>query len=74
MKFGINFDHDITILFCQIDDFCKEYESQLGQNLIGSTPVSGSGSGSVEGVLSLAEIMEILMLYHLLNLRTFQYY
>lgn len=70
MKFGINFDHDVTVLFCQIDDFCKEYENHLGQNLIGNTPVSGSG----EGVLSLSEIMTILMLYHLLNLRTFKYH
>ena len=70
MKFGTNFDHDITVLFCQIDDFCKEYESNLGQILIGNTPVSGSG----EGMLSLSEIMTILMLYHLLNLRTFKYH
>ena len=60
MRFGINFDHDITLLFCQIDDFCKEYESHLGQHLIGNTPVSGSG----EGLLSLSEIMTILLLYH----------
>ena len=47
MKFGTNFNHDITVLFCQIDDFCKEYESYLGQNLIGNTPVSGSGEGAL---------------------------
>ena len=53
MKFGLNFDHDITALFCEIDDFCKEYESHLGQSLIGNTPVASSG----EGVLSLSEII-----------------
>ena len=58
MKFGANFDHDITLLFCPIDDSCKEYESHLAQNLIGNTPVSSSG----EGLLSLSEIMTILML------------
>ena len=70
MKFRLNFNHDITALFCEIDDFCKEYESHLGQSLIGNTPVASSG----EGVLSLSEIITILMLYHFLNLRTFKYH
>ena len=70
MKLGSNFNHDVTYLFCVIDDFCKEYEGNLGQNLIGNTPVPGLDKGQ----LSLSEIMTILMLYHFLDLRTFKYF
>ncbi len=40
MKLGSNFDHDITLLFCNIDDFCNEYENDLGQELIGNIPLT----------------------------------
>jgi len=55
----------IIEVFCEIDDFCKEYEKRL---ITGETPQKAKTS------MALSEIMTIAVMYHLSQYRTFKWY
>ncbi len=61
---------DILTVFCEIDDFCNEFEPRFNQMLIGD----GTRQRNKPGAMSLSEVMTILVLFHLSgyrNLKTF---
>ena len=61
---------DILTVFCQIDDFCKEFEPRFNQLLISD----GCGQRNKPGAMALSEVMTILVMFHLSgfrNLKTF---
>ena len=61
---------DILTVFCQIDDFCLEFEPRFNQMLIGD----GTRQRDKPRAMSLSEVMTILVLFHVSgfrNLKTF---
>ena len=61
---------DILTVFCEIDDFCKEFEPRFNQMLIGE----GKRRRNKPNAMTLSEVMTILVLFHLSgyrNLKTF---
>jgi Transposase DDE domain len=61
---------DILTVFCEIDDFCNEFEPRFNQMLIGD----GTRQRTKPGAMSLSEVMTILVMFHLSgyrNLKTF---
>jgi hypothetical protein len=61
---------DILTVFCQIDDFCLEFEPRFNQMLISD----GTRQRHKPGVMTLSEVMTILVMFHLSgfrNLKTF---
>ena len=59
MKIGMNIDHDVTVIFCQMDDFIQEYNENIRQGLLGEE----SPSFGPKSILSISEIMTILVLF-----------
>lgn len=57
-------------LFCDVDDFCKEYESYYQQKLITNGQIKRKRKRS----LTTSEIMTILIAFHQSNYRTFKAY
>jgi hypothetical protein len=60
----------ITPLFCNVDDFCKEYVPELNQLMIGN----GKKTRNRKATLSLSEMMTIIILFHRSNYRTFKHF
>lgn len=60
--------HNITELFCQIDDFCKSFESNHHQYLINQAKSARNRPTSI----SLSELMTIAVLFHQLRFRQFK--
>ena len=61
---------DILTVFCEIDDFCCQFEPRFQQMLIGD----GIRQRNKSGAMTLSEVMTILVLFHLSgfrNLKTF---
>ncbi len=58
----------ITSLFCEIDDFCIEFEPTYNQNVI----ALGIKKRIRPSTMSLSEIMTIIILFHCSNYRTFK--
>lgn len=61
---------DILTVFCQIDDFCNEFEPKFNQMLI----ADGTRRRTKPGAMRLSEVMTILVMFHLSgfrNLKTF---
>ena len=59
----------IIAIFCDIDDFCKEYEKYCINHLL-----SDKKAVVPKTSMSLSEIMTILIYFHLSNYRTFKKY
>jgi len=57
-------------LFCDVDDFCKEFEPVWNQHLI----ENGSRQRTKASSLSLSEVMTIIIFFHTSNFRTFKHY
>jgi len=55
----------IIAIFCEIDDFCKEYEKHM---------ITGEGPAIQKTRMSLSEIMTITVMYHLSHYREFKWY
>jgi len=55
----------IIAVFCEIDDFCNEYEKHL---------ITGEASKKPKTSMRLSEIMTIAVMYHLSHYRTFKWY
>ena len=60
----------LTQLFCEIDDFCQEFDSIWKQHLLNS----GRKRRRCESSLSMSEIMTIIVYFHLSNYRHFKGY
>lgn len=61
---------DILTVFCQIDDFCNEFEPRFNQMLLSD----GKRQRNKPGAMRLSEVMTILVMFHLSgfrNLKTF---
>ena len=61
---------DILTVFCEIDDFCNQFEPRFNQMLIGD----GKRQRNKPSAMALSEVMTILVLFHLSgfrNLKTF---
>jgi hypothetical protein len=61
---------DILTVFCEIDDFCLEFEPRFNQMLIGD----GKRQRNKPSAMALSEVMTIMVLFHLSgfrNLKTF---
>ena len=61
---------DILTVFCEIDDFCNEFEPKFNQMLIGD----GTRQRTKAGAMALSEVMTILVIFHASgyrNLKTF---
>ena len=59
-----------TSLFCDVDDFCKEFEPDYNQSLI----TSGMIKRIRKSQMSLSEVMTIIILFHCSNYRTFKHF
>lgn len=60
----------ITELFCEIDDFCKEFESELSKSLL----TNGKNRKLRSTRMSYSEIMTIVILFHSSGYRCFKHY
>lgn len=61
---------DILTVFCQIDDFCNEFEPRFNQMLL----ADGNRQRNKPAAMRLSEVMTILVMFHLSgyrNLKTF---
>ena len=56
-------------IFCDIDDFCKDYESNRQEKVLG---VDGIKRRNRNTQLSVSEVMSILIFFHLSHYRTFK--
>ena len=56
-------------IFCDIDDFCKDYEKYCTHSLL-----MDKNEVVPKTRMSLSEIMTILIMYHLSGYRTFKWY
>ncbi|MBS4163788.1 hypothetical protein PRO82_001094 [Candidatus Protochlamydia amoebophila] len=61
---------DVTELYCTIDDFWKSFKQEWEKHLI----ESGKHKKGPESVLSPAEMMTIVILFHQSNDRTFKHF
>lgn len=59
---------DWVALFCDVDDFCREFEPQFQQRLL----TDGTRSRNRKGQLSLSEIMTITIAFQLSHYRDFK--
>lgn len=60
---------DITVIYCDIDDFWKEFKEEWGKNLISCGPKRGPKS-----IMSMSEMMTIVILFHQSGYRTFKHF
>ena len=59
--------HQLTTIFCEIDDFCKELD-RYGGLLIGQA----KGQRGPRGSLAISEVMTILILFQMIRYRDFK--
>jgi len=59
----------LIAIFCDVDDFCKEYEKYNKKYLVtdGSNPAPRCA-------MSMSEVMTIVLFFHLANARTFKWF
>ena len=60
---------DLTVLYCNIDDFWKRFKSEWEKHLIDI----GKNKRGPEAELSISEMMVIIILFHQSNYRTFKH-
>lgn len=61
---------DLTTLYCNVDDFWKEFRNEWEKHLIDS----GKKKRGPEPELSISEMMTIVILFHQSNYRTFKHF
>lgn len=66
----MNVMHQLTTIFCQIDDFCKEFDKHTEQFLL-PAPAPTHQHGPACG-LAMSEIMTILIMFHMIRFRDFK--
>ena len=57
-------------LFCDIDDFCNEFEPEWNKNSL----QKGIKKRNRKSKLSLSEVLTIIVMFHMSNFRTFKHY
>ena len=62
--------HDLTTLFCSVDDFWKTFKKDWEEHMIGS----GRSKRGPEPKFSTSEMMTIVILFHQSNYRTFKHF
>jgi hypothetical protein len=62
-------EHQLIAIFCQIDDFCKEFDESISQQLLTSP---SKGQRGPECCLSVSEIMTIQILFQMIGYRNFK--
>jgi Transposase DDE domain len=62
--------HQLIVIFCQLDDFCKELDT-YAQHYLLPAPMT-SGSRGPKGGLVLSEIMAILIMFQMTRFRDFK--
>lgn len=68
----MDINHQLTTIFCQLDDFCKDFEQQMEKYSLPdftATTTRGPQCG-----LSSSEIMTILLMFHQVRFRDFKTY
>ena len=55
-------DDKITEIFCTVDEFCKNFDSELGENLLSA---SGKPRRRRKATMSDSEIMTVQLMFHL---------
>ena len=66
----MKFYTEITEIFCQVDDFCKEFEDHIKKQVL----ASGKRRRNRPSKLSDSEIITILIYFHLGSFRNFKHY
>jgi hypothetical protein len=61
--------HQLVVIFCEVDDFCKELDKYTHQRLL-SGPTHGSRGPDCG--LSISEIMTILIMFQMAKFRNFK--
>jgi len=61
---------DLVSIFCEIDDFCKDFEKQYEKRMLSS----GSGKRKRELIMNMSEVMTISIWYHFSGYATFKDY
>lgn len=61
---------DLTTLFCNVDDFWKQFKNEWEKHLL----TSGKQSRGPEPKLSISEMMTIVIYFHQSNYRTFKHF
>ena len=62
-------EHQLTSIFCEIDDFCKELNKNISQPLLTSPT---KGNRGPECCLSISEIMAIQIFFQMIGYRNFK--
>ena len=62
-------EHQLVTIFCEIDDFCKEFDENISQPLLTGPTKSKRGP---KCCLSISEIMTIQILFQMLGYRNFK--
>jgi len=66
----MNVTHQLTTIFCQMDDFCNEFDKHTASCLL-PAPAPTHHHGPVCG-LTVSEIMTILVMFHMIRFRDFK--
>jgi len=61
----------LIAVFCEIDDFCKEYNSNFVR---GKNQITGEAPAISRTSMALSEIMTITVMYHLSHYKEFKWY
>jgi hypothetical protein len=61
---------DLVTIFCEVDDFCKEFEKQINRNLLSD----GKGIREREMCMNMSEVMTITIWYHCSGYTAFKDY
>lgn len=61
---------DITTLFCDIDDFCQDFEPWLHHKQLSD----GTPKRRRKSTLDISEVMTIVVAFHQSGYRTFKHY
>lgn len=61
--------HQLVTIFCEIDDFCKEFDHYMKHKLL-SGPTKGRRGPPC--ALSISEVMTILVMFHMIRFRDFK--
>ncbi len=62
-------EHQLTAIFCEIDDFCKEFDKNIAKILL-TKPTKGNRGPQCS--LSVSEIMTIQILFQMIGYRNFK--
>lgn len=62
--------HDLTSLFCSVDDFWEIFKNDWEEHMIGT----GKSKRGPESKFSISEMMTIVILFHQSNYRTFKHF